>query len=98
MQLRMNAWKVVASALLVAAFTVALATSGSAQDAPLAVPPEAPGPSAAPARPDAPAPQPLTPDARQGDQDRAEPETRLQPRYEPRGGCRYRERTLELIV
>jgi len=98
MQLRMNAWKVVASALCVPAFTLALAASASAQDAPRPVPPETPVPQATPGEPRTPIPQPLPPDAGQGEQGRAEPETRLQPRYQPRGGCRYRERTLELIV
>jgi len=52
---------------------------------------------AAPERP-APAPQPSERAPGQNGDSRIEPESRLQPPLPPYGGCRYRERRLELIV
>lgn len=98
MQLRTKAWKVVVLALLVPAMPLVSATSGLAQDGPRATEPHALPPAGSAVQPRAPVPQTSPPEDRQGGS-RTEPETRLQPRYDqPHGGCRYRERTLELIV
>jgi hypothetical protein len=75
------------------------ASVGHAQDG-KPVPEAGSPPSAdrpAPERP-APAPRPLERAPGQDDDTRIEPESRLQPQPPPYGGCRYRERTLELIV
>jgi hypothetical protein len=56
-----------------------------------------PADRAAPAQP-TPVPQPLERAPGQNGDTRIEPESRLQPQPPPYGGCRYRERTLELIV
>lgn len=96
MQLRTNAWWAVTLTVLISA-TSLVSTSSLAQEAPRAVQPDASSPGASAVEPRTVPPRPSTSDDRRGGA-RTEPETQRQPHYEPRGGCHYRERTLELIV
>lgn len=97
MKLRSGVRNVVSLALLAPALIFGTAASGIAQSAAPMQRPEGPAPGG-PAGRTAPAvPQPSDPNKARGGSD-VEPESRLRPRDDQGGGCRYRERTLELIV
>jgi hypothetical protein len=95
---RKDVSKAIVGTALAMALQGALVATGFAQDGRPA--PDVQPPSASPAERSQPLPGP-PPENRSPKPDgdsSTEPESRLQQQLPPSGGCRYRERTLELIV